>query len=77
YKERKKQAGTGFGDEKYSYAKVVTFKPLKIALQKYFYKYEWRETLCQKSVIDCAPAHPNRFWPEHEGRYGYVPYPPG
>ncbi|MFT7459457.1 MAG: hypothetical protein ACI909_002138 [Planctomycetota bacterium] len=77
YKERKRQAGTGFGDEKYSYAKVVTFKSLKIALQKYFYKYEWRETLCQKSVIDCAPAHPNRFWPEHEGRYGYVPYPPG
>jgi len=23
----KKQAGTGFGEEKYSYARVVTFKP--------------------------------------------------
>ncbi len=77
YEERESQAGTGFGEEKYSYAKLVTFKANKHALEKYFYKYEWHETLCRKGVIDCSLPGPNRFWPEHEEYYGYAPYPPG
>ena len=74
--EPKKQAGTGFGEEKYSYARVVTFKPETHAMEKFFYKYEWRQTLCQQRVIDCTPHTPNRFWPEHDEYYGYAPYPP-
>ena len=77
YKEKNKQAGTGFGDEKYSYARVVKFNPHRVAMEKYFYKYEWRETLCQQGIIDCFPRSPNRFWPEHEQGFGYAPYPPG
>lgn len=76
YKEQNRQAGTGFGDEKYSYAKVVTFRPLKVAMEKYFYKYEWRQSLCEQRIIACEPPGPNRFWPEHEEVYGYTPYPP-
>ncbi len=76
-REKSRQAGTGFGSEKYSYAKVVMFKPAKVATEKYFYRYEWRETLCQRGIIDCIPNSPNRFWPEHEQYYGYVPPPPG
>lgn len=77
YKEKNRQAGTGFGDEKYSYARAVTFKPMEVALEKYFYKYEWRQSLCEQRIIACSPHTPNRFWPEHEEVYGYAPYPPG
>jgi hypothetical protein len=76
-KEQEKQAGTGFGEEKYSYVKVVSFKPMKTAMEKHFYKYEWRETLCQQRIVECNLPGPNRFWPEHENYYGYAPYPPG
>ena len=75
-REKSRQAGTGFGEQKYSYARVVSFKPVTVALEKYFYKYEWRETLCQQGIIDCSPHGPNRFWPEREDYYGYAPYPP-
>ncbi len=76
HREKNGQAGTGFGEENYSYAKIVSFRPVKVALEKYFYKYEWREILCQRGIIECSPHSPNRFWPEHEDYYGYAPYPP-
>ncbi len=76
YREQKKQAGTGFGEKQYSYARVVKFQPQKVAVEKYFYKYEWRETLCQQGVIDCFHQDPNRFWPEHTQSSAYVPRPP-
>jgi hypothetical protein len=76
YKEKNRQAGTGFGEEKYSYARVVAFKPMTVAREKVFYKYEWRQSLCQWGIIACSPHGPNRFWPEHDEYYGYAPYPP-
>jgi len=66
--------GTGFGKEVYSPVKLVNFRPSETAIAKYFFKYDWRETLCKKRIINCYST-PNRFWPKHE-EYGYVPYPP-
>jgi len=75
-KEQEEQVGTGFGQEKYSYVKVVSFKPMRIASEKHFYKYEWRETLCKQGIVDCRPGGRNRFWLEQD-YFGYAPYPPG
>jgi len=38
--------------------------------ERHFLKYEWRETLCRKAVIDCRWSK-NRFWDDD----GYAPYP--
>ena len=67
------EAGTGYGDEQYSYARRVAFQAESSPMVKLFYKYEWRSTLCQKGIIECG-RH-NRFWPEHEEQYGFVPSP--
>lgn len=74
-------AGTGFGREEYSPTRRVRFKAKHQPLIKYFYKYEWRRTLCEKGIIDCYDKHwrnrnNNRFWPDDDNR-GYAPYPPG
>ena len=69
--------GTGFGDELYSRARMVQFEPGSVASGKYYYKYEWRETLCDKGIITCTVPTPNRFWPEQGKQYGYAPHPPG
>lgn len=70
-------AGTGFGERAYSPVKRVEFKPRRRSSMKILVKYEWRETLCAKGVIDChsEPRDPaNRLW----GNGGlYAPYPPG
>ncbi len=75
-----KAAGTGFGDHKASYTYRVQFEPKYTAKTKFFFKYEWRETLCQKQVIPCSNIHkheqPNRFWPHEFNAIGFVPYPP-
>jgi hypothetical protein len=70
-------AGTGYGEGEYSSSVQVKFRPESSALEKHFYKYEWRETLCRKQIISCAPTYPrqppqNRFWPDD----GYAPPPP-
>ncbi|WP_339133804.1 MAG: hypothetical protein WGN25_13740 [Candidatus Electrothrix sp. GW3-4] len=70
-------AGTGYGEGEYSSSVRVKFRPEPYALEKYFYKYEWHETLCRKQIISCSPAYPrqppsNRFWPDD----GYAPPPP-
>ena len=39
---------------------------------RHFIKYEWRETLCRRRVIDCG--EPNRFW--DESKLGFAPPPP-
>ncbi len=70
------EAGTGFGREEYSPTVKVHFKPQNSAVVKYFYKYEWRSTLCKRGIIPCygQPRKPhNRFWPKES----YAPYPPG
>ena len=67
-------AGTGFGDEKYSPSVRVRFAPEYRAAERHFLKYEWRDTLCRKGVVDCRFTR-NRFWDDADD--GYAPYPPG
>lgn len=66
--------GTGFGNELYSHARRVHFNPVTVASSRYFFKYEWRDTLCNKRIIDCGQRSPNRFWPD-DGEF--APFPPG
>jgi len=73
----KSQPGTGFGEEIYSPVRLVDFETERRAASKYFIKYEWRESLCRKGVIDCEPRERNRFWNEDDDRLGFAPYPPG
>ncbi len=70
------EAGTGFGTQAHSHARYIQFNPMQTELAKYFYKYEWRETLCHKHIIDCGTQN-NRFWPHHNYKIGFAPYPPG
>jgi hypothetical protein len=73
------KAGTGFGDHQTSHVRHVQFNPKRSALAKNFYKYEWRETLCQKNIIDCGyhrHEKKNRFWPRDDYEVGYAPHPP-
>ena len=77
--QAEKEAGTGFGDHQTSHVRHVQFNPKRYALAKNFYKYEWRETLCQKSIIDCGYHRyekKNRFWPRDDYEVGYAPHPP-
>ncbi|MGB3399928.1 MAG: hypothetical protein WBA34_07130 [Candidatus Deferrimicrobiaceae bacterium] len=66
-------AGTGFGNEKYSPSIRVQFTPERRMAERHFLKYEWRDTLCRKGVIDCRFTR-NRFWNDDDD--GYAPYPP-
>lgn len=66
--------GTGFGEEQWSPSHVVHFEPDARQAAKYFYKYEWRQTLCAKGIVACGRPE-NRFWPEERDN-GYAPYPP-
>ena len=69
-----REAGTGFGEHETSLAYRVHFNPKRTAKTKFFYKYEWRETLCQKRIIDCN-YRKNRFWPYDDYEVGFAPYP--
>ena len=66
-------AGTGFGDAQYSPAIRVAFEPQPDPIQKTLVKYEWREVLCRKGILNCRHEPGNRLWDEEE----YAPYPPG
>ncbi len=66
-------AGTGFGDARYSPVVRIAFEPEHAPVQKMLVKYEWRETLCRKGIIQCGQDRQNRLW-DHNG---YAPYPPG
>ena len=76
------QAGTGFGEQTYSPVKLVQFQAKSSPVEKYFYKYEWREALCMKRIVTLNCMQPeNRFWPENtvsqsSAGYGFAPYPP-
>lgn len=65
-------AGTGYGDRRVERAVEVAFIARQEAPSRHFIKYEWRETLCRKHVIECG--EPNRFW--DESTLGFVPPPP-
>jgi hypothetical protein len=70
---RDESAGTGFGDEQYSPVIRVAFEPDLTPVQKTLVKYEWREVLCRKGILNCRQEPKNRLWDEDE----YAPYPPG
>jgi hypothetical protein len=70
---RDESAGTGFGDERYSPVVRVAFESERIPIQKTLIKYEWRETLCRKGLLDCRTQQRNRIWDDNS----YAPYPPG
>ncbi len=72
-------AGTGFGREEYSPSVRVNFVAQRNPAYKYFYKYEWRSTLCKRRIIKCYQyeshrRNKNRFWPDDDN--DYAPYPP-
>ncbi|MBT8131719.1 MAG: hypothetical protein KJO35_05565 [Gammaproteobacteria bacterium] len=67
-------AGTGYGRDEWSPSVRVEFKAEKTALARYFLKYEWRETLCEKGVASCYRS--NRFWNDHISDRGFAPPPP-
>jgi hypothetical protein len=73
------EAGTGFGEHAISHVRHVQFNARRVALAKNFYKYEWRETLCKKRIIDCGYSRykekKNRFWPREDHEVGYAPHP--
>jgi hypothetical protein len=66
-------AGTGFGEGQFSPTVRVVFEPERTPVQKTLVKYEWRETLCRKVIINCGQENRNRLWDEGE----YAPFPPG
>jgi len=75
YESKSDEAGTGYGDDRYSPTRRVRFKASKYAEEKYFLKYEWKQTLCEMGVKRCGRRN-NRFWSQRD-RYGdYAPPPP-
>ncbi len=70
---KSESTGTGFGEEAESPSVRVAFRPEPGAAERHFLKYEWRETLCRKGIVDCRWSG-NRFWDDDDD--GYAPYPP-
>jgi hypothetical protein len=70
---RSESAGTGYGDRRTDHVVEVNFVAQTDADSRHFIKYEWRETLCRKRVLDCGEK--NRFW--DESTLGFAPPPPG
>jgi hypothetical protein len=66
------RAGTGFGDSQYSPVIRVEFEPERAPSQKTLVKYEWRETLCSRGLLQCVKDRKSRLWDQG----GYAPYPP-
>jgi hypothetical protein len=67
-----KSAGTGYGDRRVDHAVRVEFVARSNADSRHFIKYEWRDTLCRKRVLECGEK--NRFW--DEATLGFAPPPP-
>ena len=73
--EASESAGTGFGREEYSPSHRVHFNPEARAMESILIKYEWRDTLCSKKIINCGRTYGhscNRFWDNE----GFAPPPP-
>ena len=69
---RANSAGTGYGERRVDRAVEVRFVAQQQAESRQFIKYEWRETLCRKRLLECG--EPNRFW--DESVLGFAPPPP-
>jgi hypothetical protein len=65
-------AGTGFGEAHFSPVINVEFEPERTPVQKTLVKYEWRETLCRKGLLQCGRETGNRLWDDGQ----YAPCPP-
>ena len=73
--EASQSAGTGYGREEYSPSRQVSFDPEARAVESILVKYEWRATLCSKTIIHCGTTYghyQNRLWDND----GYAPTPP-
>lgn len=73
--EASENAGTGFGNEEYSPSQQVHFDPENRAVESILIKYDWRQTLCRKKIINCGRTYGhyyNRLWDSE----GFVPPPP-
>ena len=70
--QRSESAGTGYGERRIDRATRVEFVAQSRADSRHFIKYEWRDTLCRKRVIECGEQ--NRFW--DESTLGFAPPPP-
>ena len=77
-KKSTSQAGTGYGENSYSPTTNVEFEAEAHPFKQFFYKYEWKQALCDKHILpvnECPKAAEpaNRFWPSQDG---YAPPPP-
>lgn len=66
-------AGTGYGERRFDHVVEVDFVAQSDPDSRHFIKYEWRETLCRKHLLECGEK--NRFW--DESTLGFAPPPPG
>jgi hypothetical protein len=64
--------GTGYGERRVDPAVRVDFVAQSNPDSRHFIKYEWRETLCRKHLVDCSET--NRFW--DESALSFAPPPP-
>jgi hypothetical protein len=69
---RDEAPGTGYGDRRVDHAVQVEFVAQSNPDSRHFIKYEWRETLCRKHLLECGEK--NRFW--DESTLGFAPPPP-
>jgi hypothetical protein len=69
---RDESPGTGYGDRRVDHAVQVEFVAQSGPDSRHFIKYEWRETLCRKHLLECGEK--NRFW--DESTLGFAPPPP-
>jgi hypothetical protein len=69
---RDESPGTGYGERRIDRAVRVEFVAQSNPDSRHFIKYEWRETLCSKHLLDCSEQ--NRFW--DESVVGFAPPPP-
>jgi len=69
---RDESAGTGYGERRVDRAVQVDFVALANPDSRHFIKYEWRETLCRKHLLECGGK--NRFW--DDSTLGFAPPPP-
>jgi hypothetical protein len=74
-KSEAESAGTGFGRQEHSPARLVAFDPESRPAEKVLIKYEWRSTLCRQGIIPCGDtSRPprNRLWDDGD----FAPPPP-
>ncbi|HFD12651.1 MAG TPA: hypothetical protein ENJ32_09310 [Crenotrichaceae bacterium] len=72
----RESAATGWGRSEYSPSQKVEFHAQKKPFNKHLIKYEWREALCERHILDCyrSPhSRQNRMWDDDDR---YAP-PPG